>query len=664
MLKKHSWLLSFFAIALMMLALPALASAAFGDTDTVLGKPYAGDGQDATEAYLDTPQGFSMDINGNIFIADTTNNVIRRIDGQTNKIEKYAGTGEFGSQDGFRHYAQLGYPEDVVVDSLGRIFIADTLNSKIRKIDGDNISTVVGDGLSRPKGLMIRGEDLFIADTGNNRILRTKVNGGPVIEVARNFNAPTKMTWRNKFIYVLQAGDNSIEQIDLFGQHARQRVAGGFADLGGIKVHGNDLYAVAGAQGVWYEIHKVDLTTKETELVKRQRESELLNWASDLLLKKEVDADGKVTDVAMYVLYKGGSSIYSMGLDGSNQQHVAGKHRYGNEFGDRDLALLGRPQAVELSADGYKLYLSENNKIAEYNLINNRLREIAGHVMDSYTEGTGSAVRFSDVTDMAASSDGETLYLVDRNNHRIRKLNVLTGETTYITGAGEINAYNSDNGYQEGGPCPDTFEAGVAGCAYFNRPTGIALSPDEQTLYIAEGSANRIRGVHLDTGHTFHIAGTGEAGYVNGFGPWSKFNGPFTLAASDDGRTLYVADKYNHSLREINLETKNVVTLVNANGLPGYQEGHVSQAKLFIPEYIEIGANGDIFFTEAGNLRVRAVNVVSRQTRLVSGSGTRGIADGNKNVARWTGPKGMAVRGDWLFVTDFYSDQLKLVNLR
>ena len=429
-------------------------------------------------------------------------------------------------------------------------------------------------------------------------------------------------------------------------------------------MYGTDLYAVAGAQGVWYEIHKVDLTTKETELVKRQRETELLNAASDLLLKREVAPGGEVTDVTMYVLLKGGSSIYSMGLDGSDQQHVAGKHRYGNEFGSLDEALLGRPQALELSADSYKLYLSENNKIAEYNLITNELREIAGHAMDSYTEGTGSAVRFSDVTDMAASSDGETLYLVDRNNHRIRKLNVLTGETTYITGAGEINAYNSNNGYQEGGPCPDTFEAGVAGCAYFNRPTGIALSPDEQTLYIAEGSNNRIRGVNVETGHTFHIAGTGDAGYVNGFGPWAKFNGPFTLAIADDGRTLYIADKYNHSLREINLETKNVITLVNANGLPGYQEGDVSQAKLFIPEYIEMGADGDIFFSEAGNLRVRAVNVASRQTRLVSGSGTRGLANGDKNTTRWTGPKGMAVRDDWLFVTDFYSDRIKLVNLR
>ncbi|MBU1178017.1 hypothetical protein KJ903_02255 [Patescibacteria group bacterium] len=659
MCKKRSLFLSLLAGGLLVLLVPALTLAAYGDSRTAIGKTYAGDGEDAAEAYLDTPKGFTLGPDGNIYIADTTNNVIRRINGRTNKIEKYAGTGEFGKQDGFRHYAQFGYPEAIVVDGLDRVFIADTLNNRIRKIDGNEVSTIVGDGLAQPRGLMIRGEDLYIADTGHNRILRTKLNGGPVIEVAKNFSTPTKMTWRGQFLYVANAGNNSIEQIDLFGQSARQRIAGGFADLGGIQVNGTDLYAVAGAQGVFNEIYRIDLRTKEKELLQQRRETEMLNWASDMFFKR--NADGQAT---MYVLFKGGSSIHSFDLNGENEQLVAGKHRYGNKFGHLSEALIGRPQALELSADSYKLYLSENNKIAELNLITGNLREVAGHAMDSYTEGTGSEVRFSDVTDMAASSDGQTLYLVDRNNHRIRKLNVATGETTYITGAGEVNAYNSNNGYQEGGPCPDTYETGVAGCAYFNRPTGIALSPDEKTLYIAEGSNNRIRGVHVDSGHTFHIAGTGEAGYVNGFGPWSKFNGPFTLAISDDGRTLYVADKYNHSIREINLETKNVTTLVNRKGLPGYKEGHVSEALLSIPEYIEVGANGDIFFSEAGNLRVRAVNIASRHTRLVSGSGTRGLANGNKDTTRWTGPKGMAVRGDWLFVTDFYSDRIKLVNLR
>lgn len=653
----------FFAFLLFAFFIPSYAQAREGDTRTVLGRPFTGDGGNAMNAYLDTPQGFALDPDGNIFIADTTNNVIRRIDKNTNVITKFAGSGEFGSKDGFRLLVDFGYPEDIIVDRDGKIYIADTLNNRIRKIDGNTVSTIVSGGISRPRGIMIRGNDLFISDTGNNRIVRTGLNGGRLIEVVRGCSTPTKLTWRGKYLYVVQEGNNSVEEIDLF-LGSRQRVAGGFANIGSAAVNGTDLYVVAGPQGVWNEIYRVDLRTKEKVRLQRRLETEMLNWASDIIFKKVVDGNGRVTDTIMYVLFKGGSGIYSFDINGAHEELVAGKHRYGDEYGSRENALVGRPQALALSADGYKIYISQNNKITEFNLITGRLREIAGHVMDSYTEGIGDAARFSDVTSIAASSDGRTLYLADRNNHRIRKLDVRTKETSYLTGAGEINAYNSDNGYQEGGPCPHTFEQGVAGCAYFNRPTGLALSPDEKTLYVAEGSNNRIRGVDVRTGITYHIAGNGEAGYVNGFGPWTKWNGPFTIAASDDGRTLYVADKYNHAIREINIETKNVVTLVNRKGLPGYKEGYAPTALTSIPEYIEIGADGDIYFTEAGNLRVRAVNIASRQTRLISGSGSRGVMNGNKEITRWSGPKGMVRRQNWLFVADFYNDLIKLVNLR
>lgn len=655
--------LLFFTFALLITVVPVITQASEGDTKTILGKPFAGDGGDAKEAYLDTPKGFAIDSDKNIYIADTTNNIIRRIDNQTNVITKHAGSGEFGSKDGFRLLVDFGYPEDIVLDSSNRMYVADTFNNSIRRIDGDNVSTVVSEGLSNPRGVLVRGDDLFIADTGHNRVVRTKLDGGSLIEVIKDCDVPTKMAWRGQFLYVVHEGNNSIEQIDLFGG-GRERIAGGYADLGGIEVDGTNLYAVAGAQGVWNEIFRIDLTTKESEVLKRRRETELLNWASDILFKKYTDEEGRILEQKMFILFKGGSSVQSFNMDGGRKELVAGKHRFGNEFGALADALVGRPQAMVMSADGYKIYISENNKIAELNLITGQLKEIAGHVMDSYTEGVGSKARFSDVTSMAASSDGRTLYLVDRNNHRIRKLDIITRETSYITGAGEVNAYNSDNGYQEGGPCTDTFEKGVEGCAYFNRPTGIVLSQDEKTLYIAEGSNNRIRGVDIRTGITFHIAGTGEAGYVNGFGPWTTWNGPFTLAMAEDGRTLYVADKYNHAIREINLETKNVVTLVNSRGLPGDYSGYAPDSLLHIPEYIEMGENGDIYITEAGGLRVKAVNIYSRQVRLISGSGTRGLYSGSKEETRWSGPKGMARRGDWLFVTDFYSDLIKLVNLR
>lgn len=649
--------------AFLFVVAPVTTLATEGDTRTILGEPYTGDNSGASKAYLDNPKGFAIDSNNNILIADTTNNVIRKIDNETNIINKHAGSGEFGSLDGFRLLNQFGYPEDIVIDGQDKMYVADTYNSKIRKIDGDNVTTIVSEGLSSPKGVLVRGDDLFIADTGHNRIVRTKLDGSSMIEVISGCDVPTKMAWRGQFLYVLHSGNNSIEQIDLFNG-TRERIAGGFENLEAIEVLDNDLYALAGRQGVWNEIYRIDLSTKELEMLQKRRETEMLNWASDILFKKTTDDEGRVLSTRMFILFKGGSSVYGFDIDGANEEKIAGNQRYGNEYGAKEEALLGRPQEMVMSPDGFKIYISENNRIVEYNLITNVLKEIAGSPMDNYREHTGSKARFSDVTSMAMASDGNTLYLADRNNHRIRSLNIETKTTSYITGAGEINAFYSDNGYQEGGPCPDTFEKDVEGCAYFNRPTGIALSPDEKTLYVAEGSNNRIRGVDIATGITFHIAGTGEVGYVNGFGSWTKWNGPFTIAASDDGRTLYVVDKYNHAIREINIETKNVVTLVNNRGLPGDYSGYAPDSLLHIPEYIELGEDGDIYITEAGGLRVKAVNISTRQVRLVSGSGLRGLYSGNKENTRWSSPKGMARRGDWLFVADFYSDLIKLINLR
>ncbi|NQU99571.1 MAG: hypothetical protein HQ538_02435 [Parcubacteria group bacterium] len=156
---------------------PVVTLATEGDTRTMLGKTYTGDNSDASQAYLDNPKGFAIDSNNNILIADTTNNVIRKIDNETNIINKHAGSGEFGSLDGFRLLNQFGYPEDIVVDGQDKMYVADTYNSKIRKIDGDNVTTIVSEGLSSPRGVLVRGDDLFIADTGNNRIVRTKLDG-------------------------------------------------------------------------------------------------------------------------------------------------------------------------------------------------------------------------------------------------------------------------------------------------------------------------------------------------------------------------------------------------------------------------------------------------------------------------------------------------------
>jgi len=109
---------------------------------------YAGDGGPATAAILDSPQGVAVDSNNNIYVADTQNNVIREVTASTGDISTIAGTGVAGySGDGSTATsAILDYPTAVAVDSNGNVYIADTNNHRIREITGTTIHTVAGDG--------------------------------------------------------------------------------------------------------------------------------------------------------------------------------------------------------------------------------------------------------------------------------------------------------------------------------------------------------------------------------------------------------------------------------------------------------------------------------------------------------------------------------------
>jgi sugar lactone lactonase YvrE len=158
---------------------------------------FAGDGGPATQARLRLPVGQSaqpggritFDAPGNLYIADTSNNRIRKID--TNGIiTTVAGNGlkGFGGDGGPATAAALNDPRDVAIDADGNLYIADTINNRIRKVDTNGIITTfagqggsggfAGDGgaplqarFTYPSGLAFDSQgSLYIADMGNNRI--------------------------------------------------------------------------------------------------------------------------------------------------------------------------------------------------------------------------------------------------------------------------------------------------------------------------------------------------------------------------------------------------------------------------------------------------------------------------------------------------------------
>ena len=171
---------------------------ASGDISTIAGTGtfgFSGDGGTATAAQLNFPAEVVVDSAGNLYITDQNNHRVRRVD-TSGDISTVAGTGTggFSSDGGPASAAQLNFPSKVVLDSAGNLYIADSNNHRIRKVDASgDISTVAGTGtggfsgdggpaseamLNGPQGIAMDGAgNLYIAEYTNDRIRKVDASG-------------------------------------------------------------------------------------------------------------------------------------------------------------------------------------------------------------------------------------------------------------------------------------------------------------------------------------------------------------------------------------------------------------------------------------------------------------------------------------------------------
>jgi O-antigen biosynthesis protein len=182
-------------------------------TGPVIGgqKGYAGDYGPAIEAWLDTPGGIVVASNGDVYIADSNNHVIRRIDARTTNIEPVAGNHNSGSgfagDNGPATAAQLDTPNGVAIAPDGDLIVADSHNQRIRRVDRPTgvITTIAGSGkngydgddqpaveaaLNTPSAVAAASNgDIYIADTLNYRVRMIDAKTGLIHTVAGNGEA-------------------------------------------------------------------------------------------------------------------------------------------------------------------------------------------------------------------------------------------------------------------------------------------------------------------------------------------------------------------------------------------------------------------------------------------------------------------------------------------
>jgi trimeric autotransporter adhesin len=206
---------------------------------------YFGDGGRATSASLNQPEGLALDAAGNLYIADSLDNAVRKVT-PAGVITTIAGTGltGFAGDGGPATRAQLNRPRAVAVDTLGNVYVADSGNHRVRIIEaGGNIHTIAGNGgteffpgdsegtsvsLSDPRGVAVDSAgNVYIADTGHNRIRKLFPSGAITtiagydgtccysgdngLAVTARLNAPTGlMLGSGGSLYIADSGNGAI----------------------------------------------------------------------------------------------------------------------------------------------------------------------------------------------------------------------------------------------------------------------------------------------------------------------------------------------------------------------------------------------------------------------------------------------------------------------
>jgi sugar lactone lactonase YvrE len=291
-----------------------------------------------------------------------------------------------------------------------------------------------------------------------------------------------------------------------------------------------------------------------------------------------------------------------------------GTQGFSGDAGPATSATLDSPQGLVLDAKN-NLYLADthNHRIRRLNLTTGILTTIAGTGSPGFSGEGGPATSAELNLPTALALDAaNNLYLADTGNHRIRRIDAVTGITTTIAGTG-TQGFSGDNA--------------LATNATIDSPTGLALDA-ANNLYLADTHNHRIRRIDAATGIITTIAGTGAQGFTgdNATATTSTLALPHGITLDAAGN-LYLADTANHRIRRIDAVT-GIITTVAGDGTQAFagDGAPAISASLDTPRSTAISPTTLLTLADSGNQRIRQLTAAPAPTTIIQTIAGLGLA--------------------------------------
>jgi sugar lactone lactonase YvrE len=561
------------------------------------GAPPSADGTGSAASFF-FPGGLATDSSGNVYVADTDNQTIRKIT-PSGVVTTVAGlAGVFGNFNGTGGVARFGSPEGVATDRGGNVYVADTQNATIRKITpGGVVTTLAGSPLMRGSA------DGTGRDARFNHPSAVAIGSDGMVYVADSRNYTIRKVTPEGVVTTLAGSPGLGGNVDGTGSAAR------FESLTGLTVDATgNVYAVDADN---YAIRKTTPAGVVTTLK---------------------DGTGKPVSLGapVGIAIDRAGTIYVTDSSAVRKITTAGVVTTLADAGYNN-PRFSRPTGVAVDGDG-NVYVDDRDRHSVWKI---NPAGVVTPLAGSYTprgraDGIGSAARFSSPEGVATDSAG-AVYVADTGSGSIRKITpagMVTTLATNLSGPEGVALDGGGNVYVLDGPgnqhtIQKISPAGVVttlatapGVGSIAAAGGAVYTVDEESfairkispegsdggdIYVPDTKNHMIRKI-TPAGVVTTLAGSGRDGSANGTGSDARFN--FPLAAAVGSGNVYVADTFNQTIRRITVA--GVVTTVG--GSPeqrGSADGTGSASRFFLPRGIATDSAGNVYVADTNNHRIQ-----------------------------------------------------------